>query len=198
MNENNLFHVERKDIDNLYNEKITELNEVLSKISSAEFNTQTDAFKENIDINSRDDYIIWQRNHNIRIQSLQRFSEILLNLRDNMKSIYNKLISDYDKMNNNTMRPLYTDNDISNLNRDQFTQIYNFYNSQVVPQINMANQAIQFGGRSNKSNHSEMNMKDIKELCKANQIKLSKVVNDKRVVYKKKELITKLKRKKLI
>ena len=54
------------------------------------------------------------------------------------------------------------------------------------------------GRRRNKSKHTDMNMKDIKNLCKKNQIKLSKVVNDKRVVYKKKELITKLKRKKLI
>jgi hypothetical protein len=41
-------------------------------------------------------------------------------------------------------------------------------------------------------------MKDIKELCKANQIKLSRVVEGKHVVYNKKELITKLKRKKLL
>jgi hypothetical protein len=49
------------------------------------------------------------------------------------------------------------------------------------------------GGRHNKTNNT-----DIKELCKANQIKLSRVVNEKRVIYTKKELITKLKRKKLI
>lgn len=57
------------------------------------------------------------------------------------------------------------------------------------------------GRRRNKSKRNmdtDMNMKDIKNLCKKNQIKLSKVVNDKRIVYKKKELITKLKRKKLI
>ena len=54
------------------------------------------------------------------------------------------------------------------------------------------------GGYHNKSKHTDMSMKDIKELCKANQIKLSRVVNDKSVVYTKKELITKLKRKKLI
>lgn len=46
--------------------------------------------------------------------------------------------------------------------------------------------------------HREMNVKDIKELCKANQIKLSRVVDGKRVAYKKKELMTKLKRKKLL
>jgi len=54
------------------------------------------------------------------------------------------------------------------------------------------------GGYRNKSKHTDMSMKDIKELCKANQIKLSKTVNDARVVYTKKELITKLKRKKLL
>ena len=58
------------------------------------------------------------------------------------------------------------------------------------------------GGRrrntSKRNMDMDMNMKDIKNLCKKNQIKLSKVVNDKRIVYKKKELITKLKRKKLI
>jgi hypothetical protein len=46
--------------------------------------------------------------------------------------------------------------------------------------------------------HTEMNMKNIKELCKANQIKLSRVVNNKRVAYAKKELLTKLKKKKII
>jgi len=49
-----------------------------------------------------------------------------------------------------------------------------------------------------KPKHEDMTMKDIKELCKVNQIKLSKVVEGERVVYKKKELITKLKRKKLL
>jgi len=43
-----------------------------------------------------------------------------------------------------------------------------------------------------------MTMKDIRQLCKDNQIKLSRVVNDKRVIYKKKELLTKLKRKKVV
>jgi len=58
------------------------------------------------------------------------------------------------------------------------------------------------GSRRNKATpkptHDDMTMKDIKELCKANLIKLSKVVDNKRVVCKKKELITKLKRKKLL
>ena len=56
------------------------------------------------------------------------------------------------------------------------------------------------GYRRNKASpkHDEMTMKDIKEMCKANEIKLSKVVEGKRVAFKKKELITKLKRKKLL
>lgn len=54
------------------------------------------------------------------------------------------------------------------------------------------------GGRRNKSIYTDMKMKDIKELCKANQIKLSTTVNDKRIIHTKKELITKLKRKKII
>jgi hypothetical protein len=40
-------------------------------------------------------------------------------------------------------------------------------------------------------------LKAIKELCKANQIKLSRIIDGKRVAYKKSELITKLKRKKI-
>jgi hypothetical protein len=49
-----------------------------------------------------------------------------------------------------------------------------------------------------KAKPDDMNMKEVKDLCKANQIKLSKVVNEKRVRFTKKELLTKLKRKKLI
>jgi len=49
-----------------------------------------------------------------------------------------------------------------------------------------------------KSNHSDMNMKDIRGLCKANQIKLSTTKDGVRIIYKKKELITKLKIKKIL
>ena len=51
------------------------------------------------------------------------------------------------------------------------------------------------GGRRSKK--SKAPLKAIKELCKANQIKLSRSIDGKRVVYKKSELITKLKRKKI-
>jgi hypothetical protein len=49
-----------------------------------------------------------------------------------------------------------------------------------------------------KSNHADMNMKDIRRLCKANQIKLSTTKDGVRIIYKKKELITKLKRRKIL
>jgi phosphomannomutase len=48
------------------------------------------------------------------------------------------------------------------------------------------------------SNINDLDMKNIKDICKANQIKLSTIINNKRVVYTKKELITKLKRKRII
>ena len=55
-----------------------------------------------------------------------------------------------------------------------------------------------YGGIHNNSKYTDMIMKDIKKLCKLNKIKLSRVVNDKRIVYTKKELLTKLKRKKIL
>lgn len=54
------------------------------------------------------------------------------------------------------------------------------------------------GGRRNQPKHADVKMKDIKGLCKANNIKLSRVIDGKRVPYNKKELLTKLKRKKII
>ena len=45
---------------------------------------------------------------------------------------------------------------------------------------------------------ADMNMKDIRGLCKVNQIKLSKTKDGVRVIYTKKELITKLTRKKIL
>ena len=62
----------------------------------------------------------------------------------------------------------------------------------------MNERIINIVSKQHAGRHREMNVKDIKELCKANQIKLSRVVDGKRVAYKKKELMTKLKRKKLL
>lgn len=71
-----------------------------------------------------------------------------------------------------------------------------YYQIPLTLNLNYVNHA--GGRRRNQPKHADMTMKDIKELCKANQIKLSRVIDDKRVVYKKKELLTKLKRKKII
>jgi hypothetical protein len=195
MNENNLFSLERDVIVNYYNEKISELNETLSRIQLALNNTHIDPSKnrENRNPNETDDDF---RTYNERVQSLQRIYNNLLYLNNNINIIYNQCISEYDNMNR--MGNIYDLNNLNNLNREHYTKIRNFYISQILPQINIANQEIQYGGRRNKLNHADMNMKDIKEMCKANQIKLSRIVNDKRVVYTKKELITKLKRKKLL
>ena len=54
------------------------------------------------------------------------------------------------------------------------------------------------GGRRNNSKYTDISMKYIKSLCKTNQIKLSTTINNKRVTYTKNELITKLKKKKLL
>jgi hypothetical protein len=55
------------------------------------------------------------------------------------------------------------------------------------------------GGRRSKKSKAPLkaSLKAIKELCKANQIKLSRIIDGKRVAYKKSELITKLKRRKI-
>ena len=72
------------------------------------------------------------------------------------------------------------------------------YRDGIIEQFYRPQPQLNGGGLRNKSKHPDMSMKDIKELCKANQIKLSKTLNNSRVVYTKKELITKLKRKKLL
>ena len=195
---NNLFSLERDDVFNFYNQKKLELDEVLSRIQFASNNTQIDPSinRENIHPNGVDEF----RTHNDRVQYLQRIYDNLLDLRNHINMIYNNYINEYNYEydNMNRMGDLYNYNILNDLNREYFTKIKNFYNSQVLPQINIAEQAIQYGGRRNKLNHADMNMKEIKELCKANEIKLSKTENNKRVVYTKKELITKLKRKKLL
>ena len=88
--------------------------------------------------------------------------------------------------------------------KQNYNGLYNFYVNNGNSYNTTHHQRAAFGsisnhgGYLNKSKHNDMSIKDIKELCKANQIKLSKKVNDKTVVYTKKELITKLKRKKLL
>jgi hypothetical protein len=66
------------------------------------------------------------------------------------------------------------------------------------PVASAASAALIVGGRRNNSKYTDISMKYIKSLCKTNQIKLSTTINNKRVTYTKNELITKLKRKKLL
>jgi hypothetical protein len=66
------------------------------------------------------------------------------------------------------------------------------------PLAPVASAALIVGGRRNNSKYTDISMKYIKSLCKTNQIKLSTTINNKRVTYTKNELITKLKRKKLL
>ena len=91
--------------------------------------------------------------------------------------------------------------DFSTLIEKQRSEIVNEENETLLKKIEdklseiEQSKGISGGGRYY---NNTMTMKDIRELCKDNQIKLSRVVKDIRVVYKKKELLTKLKRKKVI
>ena len=90
-----------------------------------------------------------------------------------------------------------------------YPTLENFFKKSIIEETNldtlkstqsMLNNSITKIESNKKGGYRNLNMnaKDVKELCKANQIKLSRVVNDKRVAYTKKELITKLKRRKLL
>ena len=74
----------------------------------------------------------------------------------------------------------------------QYQVDFNYYQNLYDPDY------LKRGGGRNKINCINMKMKYVRDLCKANEIKLSTTKNDKRVIYTKKELITKLKRKKII
>jgi hypothetical protein len=86
------------------------------------------------------------------------------------------------------------------LNMSKYTNTNNLFlinkNISKKKDINKNNYNMNGSGHYNYSNN--INMKNIKELCKANQIKLSRVVNGMRIAYAKKELLTKLKKKKII
>ena len=106
------------------------------------------------------------------------------------ESIINMIkTSDLSKEQKNDLLNKYNDDSVLLLSDESdLDKVYNKYQTMI--QNRMKNS----GGYRNLN----MNAKDVKELCKAHQIKLSRVVNDKRVAYTKKELITKLKRKKLL
>ena len=186
----------RQTVVNLYDEKVAALNEALSKIELEEnntpFNANSSKNSENINPNAKEDLF---RTYFARIEVLRRIYNELLRLRNGLDSIFNQCNTEYNNMDN-----FYTNEDKLILNKRHKDTINHFYINYIIPQIRLADADTfrQNGGRRNKSNDADMNMKDIKELCKANQIKLSKKVNDKSVVYTKKELITKLKRKKVM
>jgi hypothetical protein len=136
-----------------------------------------------------------------------RYITILDNVRSFGRPRSNDAFEDIKEMLRNNEGPLFILTTL--LNKGYGTKYYN--GDDYDEQDDIEDDDYQSGGsRRNKATpkskakpkakpkHEDMTMKDIKELCKANQIKLSKVVEGKRVVYKKKELITKLKRKKLL
>jgi hypothetical protein len=148
-----------------------------------------------------------------KIKRIRDIVDVLVNIHDYIhKEFLKKFFTDFStnfnkyKIIKNEMIDKYlndTENNFLNLKKNlienEKKKIIEYFETNAVPLIETAEEALkQYGGSRNKLNHADMNMKDIKELCKANQIKLSKKVNDKRVVYTKKELITKLKRKKLL
>ena len=102
---------------------------------------------------------------------------------DLLKAKLLRLLDTYPQLKDFYMKSINDETSLSRLKRTQ--QIMN-------------ERIINIVSKQHAGRHREMNVKDIKELCKANQIKLSRVVDGKRVAYKKKELMTKLKRKKLL
>ena len=209
LSSNNLFPADSAQINeeddrdivvDLYNAKIAELNAALLKIQLQEnntpFNADSSKNSENINPNAMED---WFKTYLARVQHLQSIYNELLRLRNGFDIIFNQCNSEYNNMSG-VLRSFYTQEDILNLNKRHKKIIEDFYSIRIMPQIKVVETETfeQSGGRRNYANNTDINMKDIKELCKANQIKLSRVVNDKSIVYTKKELITKLKRKKLL
>lgn len=98
----------------------------------------------------------------------------------------------YLKPNRETPEVSYTYTSL-NVLKDNINKHYDKKIAEINPKVSI-------GGRKKptKAKHHDMTMKDIKEMCKANKIKLSKVVEGKHIAYKKNELLIKLKRKKLL
>ena len=92
----------------------------------------------------------------------------------------------------NSQKVFYTYTSL-NVLKDNINKHYDKKFAEINPKVSI-------GGRKKptKAKHHDMTMKDIKEMCKANKIKLSKVVEGKHIAYKKNELLIKLKRKKLL
>jgi hypothetical protein len=176
----------------------------------------------NPDYNNTNSYIVTNEenlnpndfNNRFKIIKIRDIVDDLVKIHDH---IYKKLLKKFEihlstyKILKNEMIDRYLDDKENNylyvkeeLKENEKQKIIKYFEKKAVPLIEFADELFkqkelnQYGGRRNKLNQADMNMKELKELCKANEIKLSKKVNDKRVVYTKKELITKLKRKKLL
>jgi hypothetical protein len=126
-------------------------------------------------------------------------------IKTKINKIKEKINSQYIIFLNNWLNNILYEDKIKTLYSEKLSFIKNnykdtkiddtYYNKLYDKNFNPTLKALK-GGRHNKSN--SLDMKYIKDLCKANLIKLSTTKNDKRIIYTKKELITKLKRKKII
>jgi hypothetical protein len=142
--------------------------------------------------------------------NIMNFYMTILKAEDDNEKIYNEYVSfltnwlnDESKQNVGFINDLY-DNTLKYIKKNYqktYENLYKpnyyqkLYDSEFTPKSKSSTLK---GGYRNKSNYLDMKLNYVKDLCKANQIKLSTTKNDMRVIYTKKELITKLKRKKII
>ena len=201
----------------LYREKAKILYDLLANIKKI-YGELSSSFSSlvNPDHNNTNSYIVTNKenlnpndvDNTFKINKIRDIVDVLVKIHD---YINNELFKEFEinlstyKIIKNEMMDRYLDDTENNLYiKKHYKELekqktIEYFETKVIPVIEIAEEALkQKGGRRNKLNHADMNMKEIKELCKANEIKLSKTENNKRVVYTKKELITKLKRKKLL
>jgi hypothetical protein len=126
----------------------------------------------------------WDKNEDLvafanRLNNINKRNKVIKELI--APDVYNELFKDFSTLIENQRSEIVNETLLKKI-EDRLSDIEN-------------SNGISGGGRHH---NNTMTMKDIRELCKDNQIKLSRVVNDIRIVYKKKELLKKLKRKKVI
>jgi hypothetical protein len=209
---------QKAEIDRFYNDSHTRLTDLLAQIDSRlseisirhtqltrrGFNkSNRENFHTNISsvnqIENEIESLVLEYNFLVNSKNLTETKIKELNIKER---IFNNIFSKFDQ-DDLYAKSFHLELELKSIKRD-FNNLYethtnneNSYNTAHHPRAAFGLISNR-GGYNNKSKHTDMSMKDIKELCKANQIKLSKTVNDARVVYTKKELITKLKRKKLL
>lgn len=104
-------------------------------------------------------------------------------------ALYSKFLFHYTTIINNI--------EIGDLNK-YIDDTNRFIETHLKAKINRNHYKVYYAPLERSGGKSQSQSKRIKELCKANQIKLSRIIDGKRVAYKMKELITKLKRKKIM